>query len=646
MPKTEISNELTQRIKDLEKERAELQRTVEALREKERRYRAILDHTYQFIGLMTPDGTLIEANKTALAFSGIKESDVSEKPFWDTPWWTHSKELQERLREAVRTAAGGEFVRFEATHPAADGALRYIDFSLSPVKDETGKVVLLIPEGRDITDRKMTEQALRQSENTSRALLNAPTDNFLLLDPHGIILAANTVAATNLHKSVDEIAGKTFFDLIPARVAQSRIMRVQQVVESKMPVRFEDTNKGRSYDHNMYPILDAEGEVAEIAIYVRDVTDYKQVVARLQERTTDLLNSEEKYRTLVENIPIVVYRIGPTGETVFVNRAVEDMFGYRAGEIMGPPGLWYEKISQEDRPRVEELRAKGLQEGKEFVAEYRVTHKDGYVVYVMDHAIPVRSPDGLTVSVDGFIMDMTGTVKLQERLLGEEEIKTISEVSARLAHEIRNPLVSVGGFARRLFSSMSPDDPNRIKVEIIVKEASRMEAILRMILSYIQPLDLNMSLMDPNSLVTTVLKNLDGQIQGRKVKVSLQLAPDGSQIYVDQPRMERALEALMKNALSQMPEGGTLSLSMAKEGPSCDLTIRYPVASMSTDDVEHFFYPFTWTRTISEIVDLPLSKILVDKLGGSIKVSLKEPGELTLRVSLPCRSHNHFPISR
>jgi signal transduction histidine kinase len=93
---------------------------------------------------------------------------------------------------------------------------------------------------------------------------------------------------------------------------------------------------------------------------------------------------------------------------------------------------------------------------------------------------------------------------------------------------------------------------------------------------------------------------------------------------------------LIKNALTQMPEGGALSVSMSKEGRNCYLIIKYPVTSMSADDVEHFFYPFTWTRMISDIVDLPLSKILVDKLGGSIEVSLNQPGELTLRVSLPC----------
>jgi PAS domain S-box-containing protein len=138
--------------------------TEEALRVSERKFRAIFDQTFQFIGLMTVDGILIETNRTALIFSGIEESDVIGKPFWETPWWTHSPELQRQLCAAIKKAAEGEFVRFEATHHAADGSLRYIDFSLKPVIDEAGKVVLLIPEGRDITDRKHTEEEKRSIE--------------------------------------------------------------------------------------------------------------------------------------------------------------------------------------------------------------------------------------------------------------------------------------------------------------------------------------------------------------------------------------------------------------------------------------------------------------------------------------------------
>lgn len=622
-------DELEQKVKDLEKERAQQ-------RESEERVRAIFEQTYQFVGLMTPDGTLIEANRTALSFAGVELKDVIGRPFWETPWWTHSKELQERLRAGVKSAAGGEFVRFEATHTAADGTLRCVDFSLKPVTDAAGKVVLLIPEGRDITDRKQAEQALRESENTAHALLNAPTDPVLLASREGIVLDANPAAAASIGRRADEIVGKSIFGFLSDRVARSRKIPFSQAVDSGRPVRFEDQHSGRFWDHSLYPILDSEGKVTQIAIYIREVTDFRQAMARLEERTADLLASEGKYRTLVENIPVVVYRMNPEGQIVFVNHVVEEVFGYSPDDILAHRELWHEKVYHEDRPRVEALRKRSFKEGKEFVAEYRVKHKSGYIIYVMDHAIPVRTAGGLTSSVDGFIMDMTSTVKLQERLLGETEIKTISEVSARLAHEIRNPLVSAGGFARRLFSSMEPDDPNRTKVEIIVKETDRMETILRMILSYIQPLDLHMSQTDPNNLVKKVLNNLDIQIQDRHVHVDLQLAPDPPRIPLDRERVGRALRVLLKNALGQMPQGGRLSVSTLVEGRLFNLVISYPVTSISPDDVEHFFYPFTWTKLTSEIVDLPLSKIIVDKLGGTISVNLDRPGQLTVHVSLPC----------
>jgi len=123
-----------------------------------KKMRDIFDQTFQLIGLMKIDGTLIEANKAALDFSGIKASSVLNKLFWETPWWTHDPEMQERLKDSVKRAAQGEFIRFEATHVAKDGSLHYIDFSLKPVRDKTGKVIFLIPEGRDITELKKASE--------------------------------------------------------------------------------------------------------------------------------------------------------------------------------------------------------------------------------------------------------------------------------------------------------------------------------------------------------------------------------------------------------------------------------------------------------------------------------------------------------
>ncbi|RPH37623.1 MAG: PAS domain S-box protein, partial [Desulfobulbaceae bacterium] len=143
----------------------ERKRAEEALRESERKFKAIFEQTFQFIGLMTIDGVLIEANRAALQLVGVEESEIVGRFFWDTPWWAHSLELQEELQVAVKKAGAGEFVRFEASHPAADGSLHYVDFSLKPVKDEAGTVVLLIPEGRDITERKLAEQELQKNRD-------------------------------------------------------------------------------------------------------------------------------------------------------------------------------------------------------------------------------------------------------------------------------------------------------------------------------------------------------------------------------------------------------------------------------------------------------------------------------------------------
>lgn len=137
----------------------ERKQAEEALRESEQKARAIFDLSFGFIGLLTPDGTLLDANRSALDFAGIQLSEVVGKPFWETPWWSHSPEMQNRIRAAVHDAAKGKLVRSEATHPAQDGSIHFIDFTLKPVMDETGRVTLLIPEGRDITERKRAEES-------------------------------------------------------------------------------------------------------------------------------------------------------------------------------------------------------------------------------------------------------------------------------------------------------------------------------------------------------------------------------------------------------------------------------------------------------------------------------------------------------
>jgi len=136
--------------------RKEAERQVE---ESERRLRAIFEGTFQFIGLLTPDGTVLEANQTALQATGATRDEVVGKPFWETRWWSLSEEARKQLREAVRRASEGEFVRFETIVRGRGDEVLTIDFSLKPVFDRDAKVALLIPEGRDITEIKRAQRS-------------------------------------------------------------------------------------------------------------------------------------------------------------------------------------------------------------------------------------------------------------------------------------------------------------------------------------------------------------------------------------------------------------------------------------------------------------------------------------------------------
>jgi two-component system sensor kinase FixL len=145
------------------------------LEESERRFRAIFNSTYQFIGLLDPEGTILEANQTALDFIGCSNADVVGKPFWETPWWAHSPQLQQRLREGVMEAGQGRLVRFEAEHIGKEGKAAVIDFSLKPVLNEQGETVLIIPEGRDITEHRHAEKEARRMQQESAHVMRVST---------------------------------------------------------------------------------------------------------------------------------------------------------------------------------------------------------------------------------------------------------------------------------------------------------------------------------------------------------------------------------------------------------------------------------------------------------------------------------------
>jgi PAS domain S-box-containing protein len=150
-------------FRGVDRDITERKQAEEILKENEAKLRAIFDQTFQLMGLLSKEGTLLKANQTALEFAGVDEAEVIGKPFWETAWWTHSEEEQEKVKKAIEKATSGEFVRFESTHSHCSGTIHTLDVSLKPILDDAGRVIFLNPEARDITDRKRAEEELRKA---------------------------------------------------------------------------------------------------------------------------------------------------------------------------------------------------------------------------------------------------------------------------------------------------------------------------------------------------------------------------------------------------------------------------------------------------------------------------------------------------
>lgn len=244
---------------------------------------ALFEHAFQLMGVLDAEGTVLTTNRAALAIIGKEETEVIGKPFWETPWWSHDSKAQTELREAISKAATGCFVRLEATHLGADGFMRVVDFSLTPFRDETGQVRWLFPEGRDVTDRKQAELALRESEEKFRQIYQKSYDGILLLDGDRFV-DCNPAVLEMMRCTEPELMRMHPWELSPptqpdGRPSPDKALEMISLAHAKAGHRFEWTH--RRTDGEDFPVevtLTPFPLGGREMLYTtwRDITDRKQ----------------------------------------------------------------------------------------------------------------------------------------------------------------------------------------------------------------------------------------------------------------------------------------------------------------------------------------------------------------------------------
>ena len=255
------------------------------LKERETFLRRTLDGLYAFAAVLTPAGDLLEVNRTGLVQAGLKSEDVIGKPFPDLYWWSHSLDVQKKLRQAIRSAADGTVVRYDTTLQLADDQIVHIDFQLTPLFNDEGTVTHLVPSGFDITDRVELDSQQRVFRYAFESSLTAMviTDATQASNP---IVYVNPGFEQLTGYSKEESIGKNCRFLQGADTDPEAIRKMREAVKKGEAIRIGVLNyrkNGEQFFNELIitPVRNEKGELLNFVGVQLDMTRHQEAEQKL-----------------------------------------------------------------------------------------------------------------------------------------------------------------------------------------------------------------------------------------------------------------------------------------------------------------------------------------------------------------------------
>ena len=607
----------------------ERKRIEKAMRESERKFRGIFDGSFQLMGLLSTDGRLLQANEVVLEMAGLPEDRVVGRYIWDEPWWRHSEVLRDRIRSAVRSAAAGEFIRFETTHQNAQGAIRDIDFSLKPITDDNGQVVYLIPEGRDITDRKHAEAEVRKLALAAEKTFNG----VVITDQFGRVEWVNEGFTRISGYTLDDLAGKKPGKLLQGPETDPVIVdRIGAALTEGRGIKEEIVNydkSGRQYwiELDIQPLFDENGELINFIAVENDVTERKEAEEALRQFKITLDQTHDAVFIFDQETLALTY----------VNQGAIDQVGYTREELLAlrPIDIKPDHTEESFRQMAAPLIAEEI---NELSFETVHQHKDGRRIPVdilLQFVRHEKAPPRFVAVVRDITEKKRISLELEKaRDEAEKAARAKSEFLANMSHEIRTPMNAILGMAHLLAGS----ELTMYQEDFVSKIQSAGQSLLAIINDILDFSKIEAGLLK----IEAIPFDLDGVLGGISDMVAVKAQEKGLELLFhsaedvpmrlvgDPLRLGQVLTNLVNNAV-KFTENGEIVVGITRkktnsEGIKLHFTVRDTGIGMTSDQVETLFRPFTQADTSTTRrfggtgLGLAICRQLLDLMGGDIWV--------------------------
>lgn len=611
-----------------ERRRAEM-----ALRESEERYRALTDHSLTGVYIHR-GGRFLYANQRLADILGRPLLELLERPFWEM---VHplDREIVRRRGQARARGAQVDTSHYVFRAIRKDGQTRWLEIMAAsvPLADGTANMGNVV----DITDRLLAEQALAESEARYRQLVEQAPAGIYEIDITGDhFVSVNDVMCRMTDYSKEELLRMSPSDLLtePSRLLFAR--RVEQANAGEPIPETTELEIVRKDGGAVWLLLHTsfifeDGAPVRARVVAHNVTDRKLV-------ETALIESEERYRRLVEEVPYGLFICeATTGSFLFVNKVACELFGYTRDEVMNQ-NIW--RVTD---PREHEVIKKRISQrlaGVELTGAnyYTGRCKDGSFIRCEVVVSPVHY-QGRT-AMQGFLRDVTEQEQMERQLQHAQKMQAVGTLAGGVAHEFNNILMAIRGYTQLLRERASLDDAARGWLERIESSTERAAELTGNMLSFSRLEDGQVSPVDLNRLVGEVTELLRRTLPP-DIELDLSMDPDLPPAMANPNHVEQVLLNLAVNARDAMAGGGRLTIStrLAAEGDAAlrgqpwsgngdyvEVSVSDTGSGIPPDNMERVFEPFFTTKEPGKGTGLGLSVAysMIRNSGGQLLVHSRE----------------------